>query len=130
MSPKQQKVCRYYLEGMSMRLALIKAGFSDAYASHNAAKFLHSREVMEYIRKRQKELEDAELADMKFVRRKLMEIAEKRGIEERDAIAATRALGDMIIEMEKLQAKIKEIEVAKESPKEFVINLNEIKKDA
>ena len=52
MSPKQQKACNYYLQGMSMRQAMMKAGFSQAYADHNAAQFLKHRGMIAYIRNR------------------------------------------------------------------------------
>jgi len=74
LKPKLQKVCNFYLTGDSMREALIKAGYSDSYASHNSHKFLHNRSVMAYIRERQKEIEDAALADDIFLRADLKRI--------------------------------------------------------
>lgn len=115
MKPKLQKVCNFYLSGMSMREALIKAGYSDAYASHNSSKFLHNRSVMAYIRERQKEIEDAALADDIFLRADLKRIIKDPQSTPYDKAEARKLLEKMNGRDKEIAAKLKEIEERKKA---------------
>lgn len=76
MTPKQQKAANYYLSGMSMRQAMLKAGYNESYAGEQAPQFLKHRGMIEYIRQRQQDEADAELADAVYTKKKLMELVE------------------------------------------------------
>jgi phage terminase small subunit len=124
MSPKLQKVCNYYLQGMSMREALIKAGYSDAYASHMSSKFLHNRECQRYIRARQKDEADAAMVDRIYLLKNLQRIIDRPGVEERDKNAALKIMNEYISKQDEIKAKIdvaeKQLDAA---PKESQINI-------
>ena len=129
MSPKLQKVCNYYLKGMSMREALLKAGYSDAYASHNSSKFLHNRSVQKYIRERQKEEADAELANAITIKNKLLELSKHS-----DPYVALTALKQLDAHnewMAELEAKLKSLEVAQATEVTGSLNITfkEVKKE-
>lgn len=122
MSPKLQKVCNHYLQGMSMRQALLAVGYSDGYASHNSSKFLHNREVQRYIRARQKDEAESALADATFVKKKLMDLASDQN--PNVALNALKQLDAHNEWMKSLDSKLKSLEVAKESPNQPIININ------
>jgi phage terminase small subunit len=130
MSPKLQKVCNFYLKGMSMRESLIKGGYSDSYASHNSSKFLHNRQVQRYIRERQQEEAKAELANAIMIKNKLVALTEHS-----DPYVALNALKQLDAHnewMAELEAKFKALEVAKESiqtPQQLEVTYNVVKKD-
>jgi len=129
-TPKQQKVCEYYLKGMSMRQALLQSGYSDSYATHMAVKFLHSRAICEYLRKRQEEIAKASTIDITYVYRELSKIIDRPGEETKDKVAALKVLKEALNETLALTAKI---EVAQSSSKEseqtpIVINVGILEK--
>lgn len=128
MSPKLQKVCNFYLSGMSMREALLKAGYSDGYASHSSSKFLHNREVQKYIRERQQAEAEAALADDIFLLDDLKRIIKDPNAFPLEKVEARKLLEKIIGRNKEIEAKFKSIEVA---PKESIININiqEAKKD-
>lgn len=90
MTPKQQKVANYYLSGMSMRQAMLKAGYNESYAGHQAPQFLKHKGMIEYIRKRQQDEADAQLADAVYTKKKLLELCESPDSEV--ALAALKQL--------------------------------------
>jgi phage terminase small subunit len=112
MKPRIQKVCNFYLSGLSMRESLLKAGFSDSYASHNSHKFLKSREVVKYIRQRQQDEANVALADGIFVKKKLLELSEDKDPKVRlEAIKQLDAHNEWF---ENLQARFRELEIKSE----------------
>ena len=58
LSPKEIQACENYLRGMSLRKALLAAGYSPNYCEGNAHLFnwLKRRHICSYIRQRQVEL--------------------------------------------------------------------------
>jgi phage terminase small subunit len=114
---------------MSMREALLKAGYSDSYASHNSSKFLHNRECQRYIRQRQKEEADATLANAIMVKNKLVALTQHN-----DPYVALNALKQLDAHnewMAELEAKFKALEVSKatEVSGSLSIVFKETKKD-
>jgi len=110
MKPKLQKVCNFYLTGDSMREALLKAGYSDSYASHNSTKFLHNREVMAYIRERQKEIEESALADDIFLRADLKRIIKNPKSKPVEKLEARKLLEKMNGRDKEIAAKLNAID--------------------
>jgi phage terminase small subunit len=119
MSPKQQMACNFYLQGMSMRQAMIKAGFSPVYADHNAAQFLKHRGMIEYIRARQKDVADTQLADAIFVRKKLIELTNDP--DSRVRLQAVKQLDEHNKWMQELEVKLKQLEDGLNGSKELKI---------
>lgn len=114
MKPKLQMVCNYYLQGMSVRQALLKVGYSDAYASHNAGKFLKNKEVITYIRNRQADEAAVALADATFVKKRLMELAESP--DPQISALAIKQLDHHLEWKEELLAKLAAIEQQQKLP--------------
>ena len=133
LTPKQQKVCQMYLKGMSMREALIAAGFSEGYAKHNAYKFLKRRNVVEYIRKEQKLLHDFESYDRQHFYKFLVGKLADAKVEDKDKVQYAKMLQqlggfnkDFDLKEKELEAKIKEVESDKQAS-HITINVNEFK---
>lgn len=133
MRPNIQKVCNFYLGGMSMRQALVAAGYSESYADHHSLKFLKNKEVMTYIRARQKDEADAALADAIYTRTRLMDIVADKTATNREKIEALRALDAHNKWMSELDARLKELEnskkVTENNASVININLNEYKEN-
>ena len=126
LTPKQQKVCQMYLKGMSMREALIAAGFSESYAKHMAYKFLKRRNVVEYIRKEQKLLHDFESYDRQHFYKFLVGKLADSNVEDREKVQYAKLLQqlggfnkDFDLKEKELEAKIKEVESDKQAAKVF-----------
>jgi phage terminase small subunit len=110
MKPKLQKVCNLVLKGKSMREALLACGYSDSYASHNSHKFLHNREVQRYIRERQKQIEDACLADDIFLISDLKAIIKDTQATPVEKIEARKLLEKINARFEEIKMRGKELE--------------------
>lgn len=128
MSPKLQRVANYYLSGLSMRESLLKVGYSDAYAGHNATKFLKNREVIAYIKERQKAEADAALADAIFIKDNLMKIIKDPNSTTREKTEALKTLDNHNEWNKLLESKLNDIEHKQESQK-VTIDFNIVKKD-
>jgi phage terminase small subunit len=65
LSPKEIKACEGYLRGLSLRKALLEAGYSSNYCEGNAHLFnwLKRRHICSYIRQRQLQIATAESLD-------------------------------------------------------------------
>lgn len=65
LTPRMIRAAEAYIRGMSMREAMIKAGYTSDYASepNHVACFLKSRQVIKYIRNRQQQIAEAESLD-------------------------------------------------------------------
>jgi phage terminase small subunit len=117
LTPKMQNVCLLYLKGMSMRQALLQAGYTESFALHHASKFLKSRACQKFIRERQAQAAEAALADVDFIKRNLMQLAESPDPQIR--LAAIKQLDAHIEWKEELaakrEAKISEIEAAQKA---------------
>ena len=130
MTPRMQKCGNLYLKGMSMRQAMIQSGYTEQYAESHCTDMLKNRELIKYIKDRQRDEAQVALADAIMVKKKLVALTEHS-----DPYVALNALKQLDAHnewMAELEAKFKQLEVAqsglKESPS-VVINLNEIKKD-
>ena len=104
LTPKQQKAGNYYLQGHSMRQSMLLAGYNQAYADSNTCTFLHNKALAEYIRVRQQEEADAQLADAIYVKRRLMKLAESDDKE--TALAALKQLDAHNKWADEIKAKI------------------------
>ena len=129
LKPRMQKCGNLYLKGMSMRKAMIECGYSEQYAESHCTDFLKNRELMAYIRKRQKEEADVALADAIMVKKKLMELAN-----DSDKYVALNALKQLDAHnewMAELEVKLKSIESTKETQVSgsVQITFNEAKKN-
>jgi phage terminase small subunit len=124
-----QKVCLLYLKGANLRQALLQAGYSEAYALHHASKFLRSRAVQKFIRERQAQAAQADLADLEFIKYGLFELAESPDPAIR--LAAYKQLDAHHEWQKELAAKIAAIEQTQKLPPPattpVTININEVK---
>ena len=129
MTPKQQKTANFYLKGMSMRQAMLKAGYNESYAGSQAPQFLKNRGMIEYIRQRQQDEADAELADAIYTKKKLMDLVASGDPEL--AIPALKLLDAHNKWQAELEAKFAEIENKIKEPNDssIVINIGEAKKE-
>jgi phage terminase small subunit len=133
MTPKLIKVCNFYLEGMSVREALLKAGYSDAYASHMGSKFLNNREVQSYLREQMKLQQDyinyKHKDFFKFLKSKIEDplVDEKQKVEYAKLLQRLggfdKEMDIRIKELEVTKEKLKALEAAKEAPS---VNTNPI----
>lgn len=112
-----------------MREALLKAGYSDSYASHNSTKFLHNREVQRYIRERQKQVEEAELVDAQFLLDNLKKIISDPQATLREKAEAMKILDSHLEWNKAIESRLKELEVPKSSNQPIVINVGQATKD-
>lgn len=131
MTPKLIKVCNFYLEGMSVREALLKSGYSDAYASHMSSKFLNNREVQKYLREQmqmQQEYADYKHKNFfKFLKGKL----DDPTVDEKHKVEYAKLLQKLGGFDKELDIRIKELERPITAPTQatpITINVNEIKK--
>jgi phage terminase small subunit len=126
MTPKLQKVCNFYLNGMSMREALLKAGYSDSYAEHNSTKFLHNREVIKYIKTRQKAEADASLVDAIYLLDQLKKIIDSPNSTNKEKSEALKILNDRLMRSAEIENKLKDIDSQKTN---LTIDFNIVTKD-
>jgi phage terminase small subunit len=106
-----------------MRQALLAVGYSDSYASHNSSKFLNNREVQKYIRERQDAEATAALADAICVKENLLKIIKDPQATPKEKTEAIKALDSHLEWTKTLESRLKELEVAKETPS---VNTNPI----
>lgn len=64
LTPKQKAFCDYYLESGNATDAAIKAGYKKDNARSTASENLTKPYIIDYIKERQKQIEDARIADV------------------------------------------------------------------
>lgn len=125
LTPKQIKACEGYMQGKSMRVALLDAGYAEMFATKRSGDFLKSRQIAEYLRKRQEEQIQAARATEEFVQRKLVELIDSNDPElMKDALKILDSHWKWRME---LQAKLKDIEskeaIADKQPQQITFNV-------
>jgi phage terminase small subunit len=121
MTPKQQRVCNFFLSGMTMRKALSACGYSEAYADHMSIKYLKNREVIAYIKERQKAEADAALADAICVKDNLLKIIKDPTSTKKEKSDALKILDqhnewnkELLLRLDEIEIKKKELEIKSE----------------
>ena len=64
LTPKQKAFCDYYLKSGNATDAAKKAGYAEKTAYAIGAENLRKPQIIEYIKERQKQIEDARIADV------------------------------------------------------------------
>ena len=67
LTPKQKAFADEYLICGNATEAAREAGYSGKYAGYNAGKLLKNTKIAEYMSRRQKEIDDSRIADVKEV---------------------------------------------------------------
>ena len=92
LTPKQEKFVDYYIETGNATEAAIRAGYSQKTARSVGAENLTKPYIKEYIEKRNKELEDTRIADMKEVKQFWTTILRDGFVEPKDRLKASEYL--------------------------------------
>lgn len=121
MSAKEIMACENYLKGMSLRKALLAAGYSPNYCDGNPHLFnwIKRRHICEYLRERQKQIVKVFNKDKGYIISKIEHILEDDN--PKDRVQALLLLERMVVPKEMEEYK-------KEDVKGITINFNEIKK--
>lgn len=69
LTPKQKAFCDYYLETGNATESAKRAGYKEKAAYATGAENLRKPQIIEYIKERQKQIEDARIADVAEVMR-------------------------------------------------------------
>lgn len=119
--PKARLACNYYLRGMSVKQAMLKAGYAESYCadSTHQMNFLKNRLVQTYLRERQEEFADFEETDKAKIAQYLKHI-----IKDDDAKDRSKAVELYM----RLTSPISE-NITKEDVKGIVINIEQAKPD-
>jgi phage terminase small subunit len=128
LTPKIQRCGNFYLKGMSMRQAMIQAGYTEQYAETHCTDFFKNRKLIQYIRDRQKAVEEATLVDEVFVLNELKKIINDPSASLKDRNDAIKTLNDRITRSQEINAKLEEIKernsnLAKEEDKNIIIKI-------
>lgn len=111
LTPKQQTVCNLYLTGMSMRAAMMQAGYDEKYATQNLFTFYKNRDVQAYLRMRLKEFADAARADDAFLLKNLTDIICDPTSDRIERIEARKLLEKINTRNKELAVRLKEVEM-------------------
>ena len=130
---KQIKACQYYIDGMSMRQAMIKAGYNETYASHNASQFLANKGIIKFIKAEQAKLVEFEGYKRQHFYKFLVDKLSDVNVEDKDKVQYAKLLQqlggfnkELDLKEKELELKIKDVESDKQAS-QITINLNEFK---
>lgn len=120
MSPKEIIACENYLKGMSLKKALVAAGYSETYIEGplHLFRWLKRRHICAYIRQRQTQLAKLFNKDKAYLVEKLEEIIDESN--PRDRVQALLLLERLVVPKELSDLKIEDV-------KGITININEAK---